>query len=105
MYQITGQKEVLLHEPTKENVEALYVGTLKNWSPVRFLQPDCERYPLFKGNKPTYAVVQPGEALYIPDGWFHAVSSVGDELAITMAYFFPAEKKGSDFARPLEPIS
>jgi organic radical activating enzyme len=89
MYQITGRKELLLHEPTKENTEALYMGSRKNWSPVRFLKPEHERYPLFKNNKPTYAIVHAGEALFIPDGWSHAVASLGDEVAITLTYFFP----------------
>ena len=84
MYQIAGRKELLLHEPTKENTEALYIGSRKNWSPVRFLKPEHERYPLFKSNKPTYAIVHAGEALFIPDGWFHAVASLGEEVAITL---------------------
>jgi Cupin-like domain/4Fe-4S single cluster domain len=89
MYQVTGRKELLLHEPTKENTEALYMGSRRNWSPVRFLNPDYECYPLFKSNKPTHVVVRAGEALFIPDGWFHAVASIGDDVAITLTYFFP----------------
>lgn len=89
MYQVTGRKELLLHEPSKENTEALYIGSRKNWSPVRFLKPELERYPLFKNNRPTYTVVHAGEALFIPDGWFHAVASLGEEVAITLTYFFP----------------
>lgn len=94
MYQIAGRKEVLLHEPSTNNLEALYAGKFKNWSPVRFLKPDFERYPLFRDNQPVRAVVQAGEALYIPDGWFHAVASLGDDVAMTLTYFFqPAATK------------
>jgi len=101
MYQVTGRKELLLHEPTKENIEALYIGPRRNWSPVRFRNPDYEHYPLFRNNKPTYVVVHAGEALFIPDGWLHAVAALGDDVAITLTYFFPvARDRALDAASP-----
>ena len=89
LVQVTGMKEVLFHQPTDHNYRALYVGSRKNWSPVRFFNPDLEKYPLFQHNKPVYTQVRAGELLYIPDGWFHSVASQDDGVNVTLTYFFP----------------
>lgn len=92
LIQLTGSKEVLLHRPTERNFRALYAGKrgYENWSPVRLHQPDLVTFPRLVENQPSRTVVNAGEMLYIPDGWFHSVSSIGDDLSFTLTYFFPA---------------
>ncbi len=90
LVQVAGTKEILLHPPTDNNYRALYVGSRKNWSPVRFFRPNLKAHTLFQHNKPFYTQVRAGELLYIPDGWFHSVASQDDGLHVTLTYFFPA---------------
>lgn len=42
-------------------------------SMVDFRQPDLERHPRFKYAQPIEFIVHPGETLYIPHRWWHAV--------------------------------
>lgn len=91
MMQIAGCKEVILFRPTDENYQALHANSAKydNWSPINMYRPDLGRFPLFCKNTPSYTIVRPGEILYIPDGWYHAVSTLGHDLTITATFFFP----------------
>jgi len=90
MCQIRGTKEVILHPPDALHKVVLYANPYtQNWSPVRFFAVDEEMFPLFKLNTPWKAIVRPGEALYIPDPWWHSVISVDDDLEITVTYWFP----------------
>jgi hypothetical protein len=88
LFQATGTKEVLLHRPTDQNYESLYIDS--RWSPVRFFQSNLDKYPLFRNNQPVYTKVHAGEILYIPDGWYHSVASFNDGLSATLTHFFPA---------------
>ncbi|WP_353936512.1 cupin-like domain-containing protein [uncultured Gemmobacter sp.] len=91
LFQISGTKEVLLHKPTRANFEALYADPKKyeNWSPVHPLDPDYDNYPKYSDVSSHYTRVSAGEALYIPDGWYHSVASLGDAPSVGLTYFFP----------------
>lgn len=83
--QVRGAKEFILHPPDSHHYKALHGSmSLKLWSPVRFFDVDQERFPAFADNKPVRALVEAGDALYIPDPWWHAVMSADDELDITV---------------------
>jgi hypothetical protein len=85
MCQVRGAKEVILHPPDVLHSRSLYASRrMDNWSPVRFFDVDLERFPRFARNRPYKAVVAPGDALYIPDPWWHAVVSADDQLEITV---------------------
>jgi len=45
------------------------------------------RFPLFYQARKQTLVIEPGQKLYIPFGWFHMVFSEGDELNFAMNYF------------------
>lgn len=42
---------------------------------------DCNRYPLLQeyiqSSRAHHAILQPGDVLYIPQGWFHCIASLG----------------------------
>jgi len=85
MCQLAGAKEVILHPPDHLHAMALYASPdLDNWSPVRFFSVDPKRFPMFAANKPWKAVVNPGDALYIPNPWWHAVIALDDEVGVTV---------------------
>jgi putative sterol carrier protein len=46
--------------------------------------PDLERFPLFAQARPMEVVVEAGEILLVPSGWFHHVVSL--ELSLNVAY-------------------
>jgi len=85
MCQVAGSKEVILHPPDEVHARVLYASpALGNWSPVRFFSVDAIRFPMFAMNKPWKAEVNPGDALYIPNPWWHAVVALDDEVGITV---------------------
>jgi hypothetical protein len=89
MCQVRGVKEVILHPPDPLHWRSLYANRwLNNWSPVRFFDVDLQRFPRFARNRPYKAVVGSGDALYIPDPWWHAVVSADDDLEITVTVWF-----------------
>lgn len=74
--QVYGTKEVILYSP-EENVH-LYpaYGTVqKNTSLVDFISPDIVEHPLFSKAKGVRAVLEPGDGLYIPKGYWHYCTS------------------------------
>lgn len=95
MCQIRGTKEVILHPPDRRHKRALYANRYtRNWSPVRFFDVDEMAFPLFgRLNTPWRAVVRPGDALYIPDPWWHSVVSLDDEVEITVTYWFDLNRE------------
>jgi hypothetical protein len=89
MCQVRGTKEVILHPPDAFHCRGLYASRWTyNWSPVRFFDVDLGRFPRFARTRPYTAVVHQGDALYIPDPWWHAVVSADDELEITVTKWF-----------------
>lgn len=90
MCQVRGAKEVILHPPDASHCRSLYASRWTgNWSPVRFFDVDLRRFPRFGRSRPHKAVIASGDALYIPDPWWHAVVSADDELEVTVTVWFP----------------
>jgi len=68
--QIYGQKEWYLYAP--DQTCFLYPSKdQRNASMIREVRPDLERFPLFKKAVSHQCVVEPGEMLFIPAGWWH----------------------------------
>lgn len=89
MCQVRGAKEIILHPPDVFHCRGLYASRWTyNWSPVRFFDVDLGRFPRFGDTRPYRAVVGRGDAIYIPDPWWHAVVSADDELEITVTKWF-----------------
>lgn len=53
------------------------------WADVQPFEPDFIRYPLFAGAEGLACTLKPGDVLYIPDGWWHAV--LGLDVTISVA--------------------
>lgn len=88
--QVRGSKEVILHPPDALHQRALYATMwLRNWSPVRFFDVDHRRFSHMEESVPSVALVEEGDALYIPDPWWHAVVSADDEVEITVTLWYP----------------
>ncbi|MBV6749478.1 cupin-like domain-containing protein [Pseudomonas chlororaphis] len=85
MAQVVGSKEVLLLPPDETSWRALRpvieeVGYLYNI--------DTQRFPSTRSLKALRTVVEPGDALYIPVYWWHAVQSMDEAVGVTVAATF-----------------
>ncbi|MBC3387898.1 cupin-like domain-containing protein [Pseudomonas sp. SWRI179] len=86
MAQVVGAKEVLLLPPDEASWRALrpvieQAGYLYDI--------DTGRFPGTLTLRALRTVVEPGDALYIPVYWWHAVQSLDDEFGATVAATFP----------------
>jgi ribosomal protein L16 Arg81 hydroxylase len=53
------------------------------WSAVNPLRPDYERYPLSAQAGYLDGWVEPGEVVYVPSGWWHAVQYLTVSISVT----------------------
>ncbi|CAK9309951.1 unnamed protein product [Citrullus colocynthis] len=87
---VSGRKRVILWPPSATPL--LYpmhiYGEASNHSSVTLEKPDYSLYPRAKYSmKPSQTVVlQAGDALFIPEGWFHQVDS--DDLTIAVNFWW-----------------
>lgn len=73
--QFAGRKRFVLFPP--QATEALYHGQ------VDVDDPDLEQHPRFaEAQGRQEAVVEPGQIVFIPSGWWHQVTSLDDSLSI-----------------------
>lgn len=64
------------------------------------LAPDRDMFPEFAKARPAFEdVLAPGEIVFIPDGWFHDVTSLDDSISITWNFVHSA--RAQPFARIL----
>ena len=60
---------------------------------------DAAKYPLFRESKSQYTVLEPGEMLYIPYGWWHYIRALDPSISINC---FAWGLKGVLFDLPLK---
>ena len=87
--QIHGRKRVLLIDP---NETPWLYNDVAVYSDVAVEAPDFARHPLFRLASPLEVVVNPGEILFIPVGWWHHVRSLDPSISVSFTNFdFPNE--------------
>lgn len=81
---IRGRK--LVHLAPPEDSARLYPSDKWDYgavlSSVDALAPDLERHPRFAGLEPSSVVLEPGDALYIPHGWWHHIVSLEPAISV-----------------------
>ena len=85
MCQFGRSKVVHLLPPDQHTWDVFYeIGSRE----LRYGDADPAKYPGLATLKPRIAEVHPGDALYIPPNWWHAVAcqEPSDRLGITLAY-------------------
>jgi Cupin-like domain len=89
MCQVLGRKAVTLVSPDQTH---LLYNRLGVYSDVNWLNPDFGQHPLFRHVHSIDIVLQPGEALFLPVGWWHYIRSLDPSLSISFSNFvFPNE--------------
>jgi hypothetical protein len=81
---LTGRKRWLLFSPRDSSrmyPRGLFSG-MPNFAHVDPGHPDYERYPRFRGVTALGGVVNPGETLFIPHGWWHHTRTLDDAVSM-----------------------
>jgi Cupin-like domain len=81
MTQVYGHKTVLLISPDQTHRVYNHVGVYSEVDPE---QPDYERFPRYRQVDVMRADLEPGDALFLPVGWWHHVRSLS--ISITVSY-------------------
>jgi len=68
--QVYGSKDFIMYPPDQTSNMYPYPDNPK-FSQVNFLDPDYEKFPLFKEAVPIEFTLQEGETLLFPSGWWH----------------------------------
>lgn len=68
------------------------------FSPIDIDRPDLARYPLFSQVKVLEVIVEPGETVFLPLGWWHQVTSL--DVSLSFSYSNLAVPNQHSFANP-----
>ncbi len=89
MAQVSGRKGVILISSHQAHLVYNYLGV---HSEVDCEMPDYKKYPLFKDVDRIEIVLQPGEVLFLPVGWWHHVRALDVSITVSfMNFAFPNE--------------
>jgi hypothetical protein len=99
LMQLHGEKKLLLFPPNQmENLYPFPIHThlryglkMRSWfSQVYPENPDFEAFPRLRtALQHKYEIIlKPGELLYIPVGWWHEVTALGDEMVCSVNQFW-----------------
>jgi hypothetical protein len=100
LYQLIGRKKVILFSP--DQARCLYpMKAYNNYQPC-WVKPESanfELFPLFKSARPVDVILEAGEILVQPAGWFHAVYCL-DSPTFSVSYFlrFPVGVESSELS-------
>lgn len=93
MLQIDGTKDIYLSHPNES--AAMYMDHFEKYglSPINVDRVDLQRFPRFANASIQHVRLTPGDALYIPDGYWHVIHSHGRNIAL--AFEFGPERRWS----------
>ena len=105
---VAGERRFTLFPP--DQIANLYPGPFEltpAGTPVSMVDPyapDLDRYPNFvkAWNSARQATLAPGDAIYMPYGWWHGVESL-DPVSILVNYWW-TEDEGAQRARPYDAL-
>lgn len=82
--QVVGTKYVRLYHPG--HTDSLYpytTGLTKNSSQVDIDDPDLRAHPAFAQVAAMECMLQPGQMLFIPPGWWHYVKALSVSFSVS----------------------
>jgi hypothetical protein len=92
--QIYGRKRVTLIPPEQTPYVYNEIGV---YSEVDCNNPDYERHPLYGQTTPITVVLEPGEVLFLPVGWWHYVEALDASIMLSYINFrFPNDYEWSN---------
>ena len=81
MCQVLGTKDVLLLPPTQESWDQIVPIHRTQW---KVYDVDVTQAPAYRDIRPYHVVVEPGDGLFLPVNWWHAVQARPREFGITV---------------------
>jgi ribosomal protein L16 Arg81 hydroxylase len=85
--QVQGRKHITLIPSLQTHRVYNNIGV---YSQVDFREPDFDQYPRLAKTTPVSVVVEPGETLFIPVGWWHYVEALDTCISLSFTNFvFP----------------
>jgi len=98
--QVWGRKRIILAPPHHHDLlYAKQASGLLFGSPFDPDAPDFERFPLARQARMVECIVQPGDMLYVPAGWYHQVRALDFSLSANRwARGVPLALDGADSA-------
>jgi hypothetical protein len=82
--QITGRKAWKLYPRNQQHLLYFGQGDYPHHSAVNIFDQDLTNYPLIKQGTPHEFVLEPGDVLFFPAGWAHAVYSVEESISLNL---------------------
>jgi ribosomal protein L16 Arg81 hydroxylase len=82
--QVVGRKRITLIPSFESHLVYNHIGV---YSQVDCENPDLSRYPLFAKASKFETVLEPGEVLFIPVGWWHQVRSLDVSISVSCTNF------------------
>jgi hypothetical protein len=87
LMQVLGRKQLILFDKTDARYLYPNVGQqYEHLSMIDLSTPDHVRFPLMKHAQPYTVLIEPGDVLYIPRRWWHAVYSL--DTAVSVNYWW-----------------
>ena len=86
----TEVKKRFAGSPSSRYLEPNDVDTLSGrtgWADVQPFLPDFDRYPKFALTQGVECILRPGDTVYIPDGWWHAVHALSLSISVAAEPF------------------
>lgn len=93
--QVVGSKLVTLIPSFELPLIYNHVGV---YSEVDLESPDYARYPLFQRTSRMQVVLEPGQALFIPVGWWHHVRSLDVSISVSFTNFLAPNDYATEYA-------
>jgi hypothetical protein len=89
MAQVYGRKRIILISPDQSHRLYNEIGV---YSEVDCENPDFERHPDFCEVQQLHVVLEPGETLFLPVGWWHHVRALDVSITVTFTNFVHLNK-------------
>jgi hypothetical protein len=93
MLQIAGTKDIYLSHPNESLRMYMDHHDKFGLSPINVDRVDLERFPAFKDARVEHVHLEAGDALYIPDSYWHVIKSNGRNIALAFE-FAPKRRDG-----------
>ncbi len=104
LMQLHGAKKIVLFPPSQTNnlypfpiyLHFIHGLKLRSWfSQVYPEKPDFQAFPKFEKalEHKKEVILNQGEILFIPVGWWHEVTALGDEMVCSVNRFWPVKPK------------
>ena len=72
-------------------------------SPINVDRVDLQRFPRATEAKVLYARLEPGDALYLPDSWWHVIKSSGRNIGLAL-HFHPPRAMPQPWTRAMSEL-